>query len=178
MLSRLAVAEPTRSVLRAARSVGLAGLLLVAGPGCGEEGLFPTTVEPGADFAVADVTFDEGYFYCLVEPVLFANSCGSGDPAAGDAAGGCHSNVTSYRLTDYSPRVSETCTGIVPAAGSISEPARQNYRSSQARMKLDTTLAPLLTRPTGRAAHPRVIFGEDSEAAATIRQWAGQVTDR
>lgn len=150
----------------------------VVSAGCGEEGILPTTVDPGADFAVADVVFDEGYFYCAVEPVLFGSSCGSGDTAQGDTPGGCHFNVTSYRLTDYAPRVSESCTGFTPAPGSVSEPARQNYRSSQARMRLDTTLAPLLTRPTGRAAHPRVIFADDSEAAGIIRQWAGQVSNR
>lgn len=167
-----------RSALRAGLAWVLGGSTACLGLiGCGEEGLFPTTVDPGANFAVADVTFDEGYFYCLVEPLLFANSCGSGDPSAGDTPGGCHYHVTSYRLTDYAPRVSETCTGTVPAPGSVSEPARQNYRVSQARMRLDTSLAPLLTRPTGRAAHPRVIFTEDSEAAGILRQWAGQVTD-
>lgn len=146
--------------------------------GCGDQGVLPTTVDPGADFAVADVVFDEGYFYCAVEPVLFQYSCGAGDSADGDTPGGCHFNVTSYRLTDYAPRVSESCTDFTPAPGSVSEPARQNYRTSQARMRQDTSLAPLLGRPTGRAAHPRVIFDDDSEAADIIRQWAGQVSDR
>lgn len=154
---------------------GFALGVLLCGTACGEEGLFPTTVDPGADFAVADVVFDQGFFYCQVEPVLFANSCGAGNSSQGDTPGGCHYNVTSYRLTDYSPLVAEGCNGSVPAPGSITEPARQNYRASQARMKVDTTLAPLLTRPTGQAVHPRAIFGEDSEAASIIRQWAAQV---
>ncbi len=145
---------------------------------CGEEGLFPTNVDPGADFAVADVLFDEGYFYCQVEPVLFQNSCGAGDPAKGDPAGGCHFAVTSFRLTDYSPRVGDTCTGNTPAPGSVVEAARQNYRAAQARMKQNPDLAPLLTRPTGQAAHPREIFGEDSEAAEVIRQWANQFSSQ
>ncbi len=68
--------------------------------GCGDQGFFPTTVDPGADFAVADIVFDEKYFYCRVEPVLFANSCGAGDPAKGDPQGGCHFSATAYRLTD------------------------------------------------------------------------------
>ena len=174
MLLRLAAGRTGGGVLR----VGFVLAGLAWGSGCGEEGLVPTTVDPGANFAVADVLFDEAYFYCEVEPVLFAHSCGSGDPSRGDAPGGCHNHVTSYRLTDYAPTVAEGCTGIVPAPGSITEAARQNYRASQARMKLDTTVAPLLTRPTGQAAHPRVLFEEDSEAAAVIRQWASQVTDR
>ncbi len=142
--------------------------------GCGDEGFLPTTIDPGADFAVADVVFDEGYFYCKVEPMLFQNRCGSGDPAKGDASGGCHFAVTSFRLTDYMPRVSESCSGNVPGPGSVTEPARQNYRAAQARMKLDPDVAPLLTRPTGQAAHPRVIFAEDSDSAEVIREWANQ----
>ena len=67
--------------------------------------------------------FDDGYFFCLVEQVLFASRCGPGDPAQGDATGGCHHNVTSFRLTDYDPLVADTCTGNVPAAGSITETA-------------------------------------------------------
>jgi hypothetical protein len=145
---------------------------------CGEEGLLPTTVDPGADFTVADVVFDEGYFYCQVEPVLFQNSCGGGDPSQGDPAGGCHFAVTSFRLTDYMPRVSETCSGNTPAPGSVVEVARQNYRAAQARMKQNPDLAPLLTRPTGQAAHPREIFAEDSEAAEVIRQWANQFSSQ
>src|SRR6478752_22196 len=123
-------------VLRVPLMVLAVGLVALAA-GCGEEGLLPTTVDPGADFAVADVVFDENYFYCEVEPQLFANRCGSGDPAKGDASGGCHFAVTSFRLTDYMPRVSEGCTNGVPAPGSVTEPARQNYRAAQARMKLD-----------------------------------------
>lgn len=174
MLSSLAAGRTVRGALR----VGIALSGVAWGLGCGEEGLLPTTVDPGANFAVADVLFDEAYFYCEVEPVIFAHSCGAGDPSRGDATGGCHANVTSYRLTDYAPLVAEGCEGVVPAPGSITEPARQNYRASQARMRLDTTVAPLLTRPTGRAAHPRTIFEEDSEAAAVIRQWASQVADQ
>ena len=147
-------------------------VLALAACGCGDEGLFPTTVDPGSDFNVADVVFDESYFYCQVEPVLFASSCGPGDPASGDATGGCHYNVTSYRLTNYSPLVGDTCNGNVPAPGTVTEAARQNYQTSQARMKRDPEIAALLQKPLRNAPHPRQIFDENSAQADVIRQWA------
>ncbi len=168
--------RPARRPMDGAFAAVCAALLVPFWASCGDEGFLPTTVDPGPDFAVADVLFDEGYFYCQVEPVLFESSCGSG--SGSDPAGGCHFSVTSFRLTDYMPRVAESCTGNTPAPGSVVEAARQNYRAAQARMKLDPELAPLLTRPTGRAAHPRQIFEEDSEAAEVIRQWANQFSSQ
>lgn len=146
---------------------------------CGDQGLFPTTVDPGADFAVADIVFDEKYFYCRVEPVLFANSCGSGDPSKGDPQGGCHFSATSYRLTDYLPKVGDSCNGgVVPGVSSIPQAAQNNYQTSQARMKRDPQLAPLLQRPTLNQFHPRKIFDESSDDAAAIRQWATQFSNQ
>ena len=134
--------------------------------------MLPTTVNPGSDFNVADVVFDDSYFYCQVEPVLFNRQCGPGDAAAGDATGGCHYNVTSYRLTNYMPLVADTCMGNVTAPGSVTEAARQNYQTSQARMKRDPEIAPLLQKPLRNAPHPRQIFSSDSAEAEIIRQWA------
>jgi len=146
--------------------------------GCGDSGFVPSTVDPGADFAVADVVFDENYFYCKVEPVLFKNSCGSGDPAKGDRQGGCHFDATAYRLTNYMPRVGDTCSGIVPGTRSIPDAARHNYQTSQARMKRDPDLAPLLQRPTANQFHPRKIFDLNSADADAIRQWATQFSNQ
>lgn len=141
---------------------------------CGEQGLLPTTVDPGPDFGVADVVFDEGYYYCRVEPVLVAQRCGPGDPAQGEAASGCHATVTSFRLTEYLPSVADSCGGSVVPTLSIPQAARQNYQGAQARMKRDPDSAPLLLRPTGKAQHPRVIFDATSLDADVIRQWATQ----
>lgn len=150
---------------------------LVSGAACGEQGLFPTTVDPGPDFAIADVVFDEDFFYCEVEPMLFASRCGPGDSGQGDAQGGCHYNVTSYRLTEYSPLVADSCSGLV-VDGVIPPAARQNYQTSQARMRRDPEQAPLLTRPTGVAVHPRVIFDASSSEADLLRQWATQYSSQ
>jgi hypothetical protein len=166
--------------------LGMSAALCSAG--CGDHGFLPTTVDPGADFAVADVVFDENYFYCKVEPVLFMNSCGGGDSTKGDPVGGCHFNGTAYRLTDYMPRVGDSCEGgplpLVDSNGikrpktDFPDAARRNYQTSQARMKRDPDLAPLLQRPTLNQFHPRQIFKSDSADADAIRQWATQFSNQ
>jgi len=143
--------------------------------GCGEEGLFPTTVEPGADFSIADLVFDENFFYCQVEPrVMIPHRCGAGDPGQ-DSSGGCHFSVTAFRLTDYAPPVADGCMGNV-VGSAIPAAARQNYQTSQARMRRDPEVAPLLQRPLKKLTHPRAIFADDSDAAAALREWATRVT--
>lgn len=157
--------------------LGIAGCITQAG--CGDHGFLPTSVDPGADFEVADVVFDDKYFYCKVEPVLFKNSCGSGDSSKGDPQGGCHFTATAYRLTDYTPHVGDTCNGgVVPMMANIPQAAQHNYQTSQARMKRDPDLAPLLQRPTFNQAHPRKIFDITSMDADAIRQWATQFSNQ
>lgn len=142
----------------------------------------PKSVDPGADFVQENVTFDEEFFYCRVEPMLFEQSCGSG-VAGEDPQNGCHFSVTKFRLTDYAPRVSDACTGS--ALGTATNPnpmipqaAQQNYTAAQARMKRDPSLAALLLRPIGKATHPRQIFAENSDQAEIIRQWATQFSSQ
>ena len=130
-----------------------------------------STVDPGQDFNIAEVVYDENYYYCQVEPMLVAKRCGAGDSSQGDSNGSCHFNVTSYRLRDYSPLVADSCNGNSPQ-GPILGAARENYQSSQSRMQIDPEVAPLLTRPSGTQAHPRVIFDKTSPEADLIRQWA------
>ena len=163
---------PPRFLGNTTARFAVAALLLAA---CGEHGLFPTTVDPGPDFGIADVVFDEGYYYCKVEPMLVAQRCGPGDPARGEAANGCHATVTSFRLTEYPPPlVAEGCTGVVPGTIGIPAIAQQNYQGAQARMRRDPDNAPLLLRPTGKAQHPRLIFDPQSPEADVIRAWATQ----
>ncbi len=164
------------------RSTALACLALVGFAswlgGCGPDGVLPTSVDPGADFVQEDVTFDDEFFYCRVEPMLLQQGCGAGDPGQ-DPANGCHFSVTKFRLTDYMPRVSDSCRGDKLAPGAlVPVAAQQNYAAAQARMKRDPNLAPLLTRPTGKATHPRQIFAENSPEAAVIRQWATQFASK
>jgi hypothetical protein len=145
--------------------------------GCGPDGLLPTSIDPGSDFVQEDVTFDDEFYYCRVEPMLFAQGCGAG--AAGDPQNGCHFSVTKFRLTDYMPRVSDGCRGDSLGPGAlVPVAAQQNYAAAQARMKRDPNLAALLLRPTGQATHPRQIFAENSPEAAVIRQWATQFSSQ
>jgi hypothetical protein len=146
---------------------------------CGDQGFAPTTIDPGADFVQEDVIFDDNFFYCRVEPVLFDKGCGSG-VAGQDPENGCHFSVTKFRLTDYAaPRVSALCKGDVLASGNVAPvAAQQNYTAAQARMKRDPNLAPLLQRPLGKAQHPRQIFTENSPEAGVIRQWATQFSNQ
>ncbi len=163
----------------ARRLAGWFGSAALCLSGCGDHGFFPGTVEQGADFAVADVVFQPTYYYCKVEPVLFESSCGSGDPAKGDPVGGCHFSATPYRLTDYVPHVSDSCNAtLLPASVNIPDAALHNYEVSQARMKRNAELAPLLQRPTGNQFHPRKIFELDSSDADAIRQWATQFSNQ
>lgn len=127
------------------RFFGMALLLPLAG--C-------TTVEPGQDFNIADVVYDENFYYCRIEPMLFQQKCGPGDPALGDGTGSCHFNVTSYRLTSYTPLLGDPdgCGGtLVPPTAPTPE-AKTNYSASQAKMQLDPKLAPLLNRPIAMAS--------------------------
>lgn len=128
-----------------------------------------TTVDAGQDFQIADIVFDEDYYYCEVEPVLFKNGCGPG--SGSDAAGGCHFNVTNFRLRDYSPLVGESCQNGAPGV-TPNNTARDNYQAAQTQMRRDPDLAPLFNRPTGTTAHPRQIFPADSPDAQVIRDWA------
>jgi hypothetical protein len=150
-------------------------VLVLLSSSCGEEGLLPTSVDPGADFVQEDVIFDDEFYYCRVEPMLFQQGCGSGVGGT-DPANGCHFSVTKFRLTDYGPpRVGDNCNGDALGPGTlVPVAAQQNYAAAQARMKRDPSLAALLLRPTGKAQHPRVIFEENSEAADVVRQWATQ----
>ncbi len=158
-----------RALLQVASSVVALAAFAV---GCGEEGLWPTSVNPGSDFVQEDVTFDDEFYYCRVEPMLFRQGCGSGVSGM-DPANGCHFSVTKFRLTDYMPKVADSCNGDALGAGALLPPAaQQNYAAAQARMKRDPSLAALLQRPTGKAQHPRRIFEDDSDDADVLRQWA------
>ena len=152
----------------------LAALAVALATACGEHGMLPSTVDPGPDFSVADVVFDDGFYYCKVEPMFFAQRCSSGDPTQGEGSA-CHASVTSFRLTEYMPPVSDSCNGgVVPGGGSIPGVAQQNYQGASARMRRNPDAAPLFLRPTGKAQHPRVIFDAGSPEADLIRQWATQ----
>jgi hypothetical protein len=135
------------------------------------------TLDVGENFQVAEVVYDEDYFYCQVEPMLFAQRCGDGDPNRGESARGCHFNRQRLRLTAYEPLAAEQCadgrvTGGVPRA------AQQNYQSAQLNMEVDPQRAALLNRPSSEVAHPRSMFELDSAEAEIIRAWSARYSSR
>jgi hypothetical protein len=132
------------------------------------------SIDVGENFQVAEIVYDDSYFYCQVEPVLFAQGCGSGDPTLGESAQGCHFNRQRLRLTDYEPLTAEQCDASLAGDLAVSPAAQQNYQSAQLQMEVDPDRSPLLNRPTSTVAHPRVIFELDSEYAEIIRAWGAR----
>jgi hypothetical protein len=128
-----------------------------------------STIEPGGNPQIAQVVYDEDFFYCQVLPnVLIAQSCGAGDPSQ-DTAGGCHATATSFKLVPVSGSVE--CTGN-RRTGSVPGGAADNYIAAQSVMTQDPETTPLLTHPIKKTSHPRQIFDERSAEADIIRQWA------
>jgi hypothetical protein len=127
-----------------------------------------STIEPGGNPQIAQVVYDEEFFYCQVLPnVLLAQSCGSGD--AQDSAGGCHATGTFFKLVPVA--APPTCSGN-QHTGDLPAGAADNYTASQAEMTQDPETTPLLTHPTKKTNHPRQIFDERSPEADIIRQWS------
>jgi len=136
------------------------------------------TLDVGENFQVAEVVYDDAYFYCEVEPVLFEQGCGSGDTSRGESAQGCHFNRQRLRLTNYEPLAAEQCQDGAPADFAVPLAARQNYQSAQLQMEVDPERSPLLNRPTSEVAHPRVIFDADSPEAEVIRSWGARYSSQ
>lgn len=128
---------------------------------------------------VADVSFDEDYFYCHVEPeFIAAKRCGPGDPAKGDPPNTCHftaSAVSAMVLLDH-PAV-ECGGGDHPVDRSqigTGSPAQSNFQAVSLEMNKDYLSAPLLVRPSGMY-HPRVIFDiNDPQVRSLLMTWASK----
>jgi hypothetical protein len=138
-----------------------------------------TTIDPGPNFVVAQVTFDANYFYCHVEPqLIFAYNCGPGDPSLGDKANGCHYNasaVSGMALLQHAPvdcgggDVPLTTTSTGPGS-----PAESNYEAVSLEMSPDYLTAPVYVRPSGNY-HPRQIFmPKDPTVNMLLSMWASK----
>jgi hypothetical protein len=151
-------------VLNRPRRASLA-LALIAAWGC-------STIEPGDDPQIAQVVYDEDFFYCQVQPnVLVAQSCSAGDPSK-DMSGGCHASVTQFHVLPLGTNDMVTCDANGKHTGNVSQTAFSNYSSAASEMTPNAETAPLLTHPTQKTAHPRQIFDSSSMEAEIIRQWA------
>jgi hypothetical protein len=136
------------------------------------------TLDVGENFQVAEIVYDQNYFYCQVEPLLFQQGCGSGDASLGESAQGCHFNRQRLRLTNYQPLSAAQCGADLEGDLAVSSAAQQNYQSAQLQMEVDPERSPLLNRPTSTVAHPRVIFELDSSEADIIRAWGARYSSR
>lgn len=134
-----------------------------------------TTVDPGANFVVPDEQFDADFFFCRVEPeFLTAKKCGSGDPGAGDPAGGCHFNasaVNGMALVDHPPVDCADGHPVNRAQVVTGSGARANLESASLEMSRDAKTAPIFVRPSGQN-HPRAIFSREDPVVEVIREWA------
>ena len=172
-LLRRAVYRSTMGARRFARcAAAIAPLPLLLLVGC-------TTVDPGPNFVIANVTFDSNYFYCFVEPqFIFAYNCGPGDPSKGDPPNGCHFNsaaVSGMALLDH-PAVN--CGGgdqVVDLTEiGTGSPAESNLQAVSFEMSQQYMTAPLFVRPTGNN-HPRQVFSpSDPVVNQLLSTWASK----
>lgn len=132
-------------------------------------------MDPGPNFVVPDEQFDADFFFCRVEPeLLVTKKCGSGDPAAGDAANGCHFNASAVSGMAIANHAPIECDGDHPknrAALGSGGVAQGNLQAVTLVMSRDVQTAPLFLRPTGQN-HPRPIFSREDPFVEVLRQWA------
>ena len=151
--------------MRAVWLRGASVLALMGVGGC-------STVEPGSDPAIAQVVYDDDFFYCEVQPkVLIAQSCSTGDPSK-DPSGGCHATATNFHILTLGPNDTVTCDSNGKHTGFIPDLSKSNYGNAESEMTPNAETAPLLTHPTQITPHPRQIFDTSSMEAEIIRQWA------
>jgi hypothetical protein len=127
-------------------------------------------VDRGDNFVPPDLSLDEDFFYCQIQPnVVSAQSCASGQ--AGEA-GTCHSARSSLRLsvtaeTDTPP----ACDAANVVTGTVPPSYQENFQAVQFTVQNDPTSSSFYRRPLGLDSHPRVIFDEASPEADLIRRW-------
>jgi hypothetical protein len=133
------------------------------------------TVDPGQNFQFAEVVYDQNFFYCKVEPMLMQEQCGAG-PSGSNS--GCHFDIAGFHLLDHPDHQPVPCNGLVPEQDKVTNEAQSNYQAAELQMSPDPERAPLLNRPTQRAAHPLKLFDANSPQADLIRQWATQYSSQ
>jgi hypothetical protein len=133
-----------------------------------------TTVDPGTNFVVADVTFDADYFYCHVEPqYIFANNCGPGDSKY--PPNSCHFNPAAVSGMGLIDHAAVDCDGgdhpVDLTQIGTGSPPQSNYVAVSSEMSRDYTVAPLLVRPSGNG-HVTVINPQDPTVVTLLSTWA------
>jgi hypothetical protein len=137
-----------------------------------------TTIDPGPNFVVQDVTFNADYFYCHVEPqFIFANNCGPGDPSI-DKPNGCHFNPSAVSGMALIQHPAVDCGGgdhpLTSTSTGAGSPAESNLEAVSLEMSPDYLTAPVYVRPSGKY-HPRQIFSpSDPTVQQILSTWASQ----
>ena len=142
-----------------------------------------TSIDPGPDFVVAQTVFDANYFYCYVEPgLIFAYSCGTGDPSKGDPSNGCHFNPSAVSGMALFNHPAIDCGGgdapLDPTQVATGGLAESNYEAVQLEMSTDYTTSALFNRPSDGSgcpppAHPRCVFSQmDMTVVTLLSTWA------
>ena len=148
--------------LRVALTVGTAGLSAMSA--CTPTSL--DTVHLGDNPEPPDVSLDEAFFHCQIQPlVLTASGCASG--GAGES-GSCHSARSALRLVDV-PTPS-LCQNDKLVGGAAPE-SLVNFERVRTSVGPDADASPLYRRPLGLDSHPRVVLLPNSVEAMLLRAW-------
>jgi hypothetical protein len=148
--------------------------MIACGIACGDtsENGFVGSIDLGSDIVPPEVVLDEETFVCVIQPeVLTRHMCASG---MNGESGGCHSSRSALRLVN-APE-DPPCNAENQVVGPVPESYMRNFEAVRFAVQADPESSPLYLRPTGRAAHPRVIFGADDPAAELIASWIAQGT--
>jgi hypothetical protein len=147
------------------RKSALFGILLAQA--CSAQNGFSGTIDPGDNFVAPDLTLDERFFFCRIEPeVLQKHSCAAG--ASGEQ-GMCHDSRSALRLR-ASPEPAP-CDSAGRVVGTVPDSYRSDLEAIQYFVQTDPLTSPLYLRPTNQSSHPRRIFDSADPAARLIEQW-------
>jgi hypothetical protein len=153
--------------------VVLAAVMLACACGSTADNGFVGSIDLGSDIVPPEVVLDEETFVCVIQPeVLTRHSCATG--MSGEA-GSCHTSRSALRLIDASED-DAPCNAENQVIGMVPDSYMRNFEAVRFAVQADPENSPLYLRPTGRAAHPRVIFGADDPAAELIADWISQGT--
>jgi hypothetical protein len=140
---------------------------IVLAHACSAQNGFTGTIDPGDNFVAPDLTLDDRFFFCRIEPeVLRQHSCASG--AAGEQ-GTCHDSRSALRLQPSTESVS--CNSANQPAGTVPDSFRADLEAIQYFVQTDPLSSPFYLRPTNQASHPRRIFDASDPAARLIAEW-------
>jgi len=149
------------------RRSALIGLVLAQA--CSAQNGLTGTVEPGDNFVAPDLTLDERFFFCRIEPeVLQKHSCATG--GAGEQ-GTCHDSRSALRLAPKPSGETAPCDSAGRPIGAVPDSYQQDLEAVQYFVQSDPLTSPLYLRPINMASHPRRVFDAADPAAKLLEEW-------